>query len=283
MLPSPGVAGARVIRFTERAAEANPSGRRTWRRLTAIACVLAVAATVSPTGAHARWRAQPAPARAADSAPGPAEERTEGPTEDPAAKFERAERLYAEGRYDETIALLRELIADFPDPILLYNLGRAYEGADRVAEAIDAYERYVDAAPDAPDRAAVERRIDRLRARLRPSLPPEPEPRPVAAPPQSPAPRPIVAPWVLTAIGGAGLVAGITLGGLSRARRDDAIDARIQADAAAHLRSARRLATGANVAFAVGGALAIAGVAWGLAAVVKRRRARERAQARVGS
>jgi tetratricopeptide (TPR) repeat protein len=263
VLPSPPVAGAHVIPFTKRATGAYPPARRARVAALATVCAVALATPAVPTRVHAC-----------------------APAEDPAAKFERAEALYAEGRYEETIALLRELLRDYPDPILLYNLGRAYEGADRVAEAIDAYERYVDAAPDAPDRDAVERRIDRLRARLRPQQPPPPEPTPVTEAPREAVPRPIVAPWVLAGIGGAGLVAGATLGGLARARRDAAVEAMAQADAAAHLARAERLATAANVAFGVGGALAIAGVTWGVVAVVKRRRARTGpalTHARVGS
>lgn len=198
--------------------------------------------------------------------------------DDAASKFDRAEALYGEGRYDEAIALLLELVREHPDPILRYNLGRAYESAGQIEEAIDAYESYLVAAPEATDRESVERRIERLRERLPPPTPPEPVP-PVVKPT---APRPIVAPWVLAALGGAGLVAGATLGGLALARRKDAVDARIQADAAAHLDDARRFATGANVAFAVGGALAIAGLAWGITALVQRKNARAR-QTLVGS
>lgn len=200
----------------------------------------------------------------------------EAPADDAATTFDRAEALYDEGRYDEAAQLLRELVREHPDPILRYNLGRAYESSGEIAAAIDAYEQYLAAAPHAEDRPDVERRIDRLRARL---PPPEPAPPPVVKPPP---PRPLVAPWVLAALGGAGLVVGGTLGGLALARKSDAEDAPIQADAEAHLDDARRFATGANVAFAIGGALAIAGLAWGITALVKRKRARTR-HAFVGS
>jgi tetratricopeptide (TPR) repeat protein len=249
-------------------------GRRS-ARARALAIVSAWLVAASGWRVHAEPSAEPPAATA--------EVTTEEPADDPTETFERAETLYDEGRYAEAIELLRELLRDYPDPILLYNLGRAYEGADRIAEAIDAYERYLDAAPDAPDRDAIARRIERLRVRLRPQAPADPTPPPATIVPPPKPPRPIVAPWVVAGIGGAGLVAGATLGGLSWSRRDAAIDAMIQADAAAHLGRAQRLATAANVAFGIGGALAIAGVAWGVAQVVKRRRARERNQARVGS
>jgi tetratricopeptide (TPR) repeat protein len=192
---------------------------------------------------------------------------------DPTAKFDRAEDLYREGRYDEAIALLEELVAEYPDAILLYNLGRAHESAGRLEEAISAYERYLAAAPDAADAEAVQRRIERLRARKEPP-PPEPpadsEPPP---PPEPRRPRPIVVPWIVAGAGAAGLVAGATLGGLSRTRTNEARDEQGQTAAADKLDDARRFATAANIAFAVGGVLAVAGLAWGIAAVTIRRRA----------
>src|SRR5690606_33568184 len=164
------------------AAEARRGARRSTRAL-ALVCAGLVATPAS------RARAE-APVQA------PRDTAEPHPAEDPTAKFERAEALYDEGRYDEAIELLRELVREYPDPILLYNLGRAHEGAERLAEAIDAYERYLDAAPDAPDRDAITRRIERLRARLRPKVQPDPTPPPPTAAP-APPPRPIVAPWVL--------------------------------------------------------------------------------------
>ncbi|MBV1857784.1 MAG: hypothetical protein KUG77_05175, partial [Nannocystaceae bacterium] len=46
---------------------------------------------------------------------------------DPAALFSRAETLYREGRYEEAIGILEELVDGYPEAILRFNLGRAYE------------------------------------------------------------------------------------------------------------------------------------------------------------
>lgn len=196
------------------------------------------------------------------------------PADDAAEQFDQAELLYREGRYDEAIAILRELIAAYPEPILRFNLGRAYESAGRLEEAIDAYERYLEASPDAPDRVDVEGRIGRLQTQLA-AQEPEPEPEPDPEPPSPPPDKPIIAPWVLAGVGGAGLALGVTFGSLSRARSNEARDAQTdQVRATAALDEARRFATVANVSLAVGGALAVAGLAWGIAAVAKRKRSK---------
>ena len=203
------------------------------------------------------------------------------PGDDAAEQFDQAERMYREGRYEEAIAILRELIAEYPEPILRFNLGRAYESAGRLEEAIDAYEQYLEAAPEAPDRTDVEGRIERLEAQLAAQEPEtEPEPETEAPPEVPPPPKPIVAPWIVAGVGGAGLVVGVAFGSLSRARTNDARDAQTdQVEAMAQLDDARRFATVANVSLAVGGALAVAGLAWGIAAVTKRRRGKASAVA----
>lgn len=56
--------------------------------------------------------------------------------------FEESETAFAEHRYEAAAALLREAHALEPEPVLLYNLARAYEELgddDRALEAIDAY------------------------------------------------------------------------------------------------------------------------------------------------
>ena len=189
--------------------------------------------------------------------------------DDASARFARAETMYREGRYEEAIAVLEELIEDYPEPILYFNLGRANESSGRIEAAISAYDSYLEAAPDAPDRESVRDRIARLRQRQRPE--PSPVPTPPVLPP-SPAPRPIVAPWVVAGLGGAGLAVGATFAGLSRARSNDARNAPDQVTAKSEHDAARRHAVAANVAFGVGAALLVAGVIWGVTVVVKRRR-----------
>lgn len=230
------------------------------------ACLVAVALCAAPVRAQAPASAAPEVTQADDR-------------DDPNVRFTRAETMYREGRYEEAIELLEGLIADYPEPILYFNLGRAHESSGRIEDAIAAYGNYLQADPDAQDRDSVLDRIARLQQRL-PEPEPTSEPQLSLPPPVAPPPRPIVAPWVVAGLGGAGLVIGGTFAGLSRARSNDARDAPDQITAAGEHDTARRHAVAANIGFGVGGALLVAGVIWGITAVVKRRRA---SQARVAS
>jgi tetratricopeptide (TPR) repeat protein len=60
----------------------------------------------------------------------------------PAARFERANALYAEARYDEAIVVYRSIIDDgFESGNLYYNLGNCYFKKDLLGKAILYYER----------------------------------------------------------------------------------------------------------------------------------------------
>jgi hypothetical protein len=149
--------------------------------------------------------------------------------------------------------------------------------------AIEAFERYLILAPDAPDRATVEERIASLRAivdkRQERSSPPAPvapaarsarsdapaQPPPDREPDASP-PAPI-APWIVMSAGLATLGAGSIVALLATMERDSAEEEPIQERAGESFRDAERMATAANVLFGVGGAIAAAGFAWGIVAV----------------
>lgn len=197
--------------------------------------------------------------------------------QDPAALFDQAETLYREGRYEEAIEILEALVEAYPEPILRFNLGRAYESAGLLDPAIEAYRQYLQAAPDAPDRASVEARVERLEARIPSEVEPEPAPVPVAV--QTPAdatpsvpPRLSPVPWIIAGAGGAVLIAGGVLGGLSLARASEAEDSgtnQVRAvDAQDEARTFGRVSTGALI---VGGALLVAGVTWGIVATRRQR------------
>lgn len=99
-----------------------------------------------------------------------------------------------------------------------------------------------------------------------------PPPRVTLPSPRSPSP----APWVLAGLGAAGIITGAVLGALAldqRASRDASCPSTNDCDgssALAHDGQMRDLALGANVSFAVGGALVAGGLAWWLVARLTR-------------
>ncbi|MBL8621169.1 MAG: tetratricopeptide repeat protein [Myxococcales bacterium] len=215
---------------------------------------------------------------------------TAQPTPDDRARalelFRDSDAHYKRGEFEKAAELLREAYALHPEPILLYNLARALEGLGDFPGAIEQYERYLNADAQIADRGAIERRVATLRAQVERTrapppdadapptppvsdirtLPPTAEPSPPrgdAAPAGAHAgPRRL--PWVIAGAGGVVVGVGAAFGYLSQARHDDAVAAPIQADAARLQDRAHTFATVANVAFAVGGVAAVAGVAWGL-------------------
>jgi tetratricopeptide (TPR) repeat protein len=205
--------------------------------------------------------------------------------EDAMRRFEQAERLYERGDYDGAIEVLRGLLDENDDPVLWYNLGRAYEGADEATAAIEAYERYLEGSPNAPDRDDVRERVSRLGAEdpeEAPAVPvPVPRPEPVAPSPIDAGSRPRVplfVPWLVFGAGGAGVATGGVFGVLARRSERDAADAFIQVEARDVHDRARRQALAANVSFAVGGVVAAAGLTWAIVATVTRRHTSARVQ-----
>jgi tetratricopeptide (TPR) repeat protein len=185
--------------------------------------------------------------------------------------FEQSDKAYKAGHFEQAAELLRKAYAAYPEPILLYNLGRALEGMGDPKGAVDAYEQYLHVAKHVDDRGAIERRIETLKTQLAKQAeadrPPPPPPLPAAAPPPPPAPVPVeeeldvgaTAGWVAIGTGGALLATGALFGWRASANHDDAVNEPVQAKAADLQDTARNDATLANVMFAVGGAIAIGG------------------------
>ncbi|MBN4049441.1 hypothetical protein JYT86_00115 [bacterium AH-315-N03] len=113
----------------------------------------------------------------------PAEAQRRRPTQ---AQIERARTLFIEGSAHFEAGRLNEALESFlgawrtvPNPLLAYNVARTYERMSDTTHAIEFYNYYLRrAAPDAADRADVERRIrelevvaERLRGQIR-TLPP---------------------------------------------------------------------------------------------------------------
>jgi tetratricopeptide (TPR) repeat protein len=206
----------------------------------------------------ARASAQPADPRA-------------GAAPNPERLFEESAQHYRAGRFDKAIELLQEAHRLSGEPVLLFNLAKAYEGRGDLEAAIAAYERYLRDARDIPDRGAIARRIETLRAAVatRRALERDVEAQRLRAEKamrERPGPRP--APWIIAGVGAAGVAAGGILGALAKSKEADAVAEREQRSAAGLRDEAQTRATVANVAFAVGGAMVLGGATWGIVDVV---------------
>ncbi len=174
------------------------------------------------------------------------------------ALFEKSSTAYDRGHFGEAIDLLVRSYALKPEPVLLYNMGRAYEGLGDLAKATAAYEQFLAAQPDTPDRGALERRIATMRRQLaeRDALQKQALEHPVRSP--------RALPWVVTGIGAAGLLTGGTLGLLASQTNDDAKAEPTHALAAELQSDAKSMATVANVCFVAGAVVLVTGVVWGI-------------------
>jgi tetratricopeptide (TPR) repeat protein len=182
--------------------------------------------------------------------------------------FEDSDKAYKAGEFERATELLREAYTLYPEPLLLYNLGRAQEGLGDTAGAIESYERYLADAKQIKDRGAIERRIATLKAQLEKAAEDErrrreaEERRRNPPPIVEPSPLETYGPWITMATGGAVLATGVYFGIHAQATHDDALATPIQRDAAKLQESAERSAKIANVLFVVGGVALAGGIGW---------------------
>jgi tetratricopeptide (TPR) repeat protein len=178
--------------------------------------------------------------------------------------FEDSNSAYKAGKFEDAADLLRQAYELFPEPILLYNLGRAQEGLGDPKGAIDSYERYLAEAQQVDDRGAIERRIATLRAQIAQQEADAKKLREVPTPPPVDTRTDFekYGPWATIGVGGVLVGTGIVFGIRSGAKHDDAVAAPGQRDAANLQASAERYATIANVLFVVGGIATAGGIGW---------------------
>jgi tetratricopeptide (TPR) repeat protein len=180
--------------------------------------------------------------------------------------FEDSNTAYKAGKFEDAADLLRQAYDLFPEPILLYNLGRAQEGLGDRQGAIESYERYLAEAEQVDDRAAIERRIATLRAQITQQEADAKKLREARTQER----RPVdtrsdfekYGPWATVGVGGVLVATGIVFGIRSGAKHDDAVAAPGQRDSAELQASAQQYATVANVLFVVGGVAAAGGIGW---------------------
>lgn len=151
----------------------------------------------------------------------------------PPAESDRAHTLYQAGKayyddanYDAAITQFREAYKkDCTKHDLLIIISRAYElKSDRPA-AINALEEYLVRVPSSPDAQQHRTRIENLRKQLAAQPPPPPVPAPAPEPPPSTPPDEVrehtIPPWIVVALGGAGVVTGIVFVALTPGLPDD--------------------------------------------------------------
>lgn len=179
--------------------------------------------------------------------------------------FERSEQAYKDGRFQESVDLLLESRRNYHAPVLLYDLGRAYEALGKPAEAADAYEGYLREDDKAPDRKAIEGRIATLRAQAaelaKPKEQPKPPPVVVVKVTEKEKPSPVV-PLAIAGVGLGVLVTGVVLGFAAKSAHTDANNEPVQTKARDDQDRAKSLATAATVLDIAGGVLAAVGIGW---------------------
>jgi tetratricopeptide (TPR) repeat protein len=192
--------------------------------------------------------------------------------------FEQSARAYREGRFQDAVDKLLEARRLKAEPVLLYNLGRAYEALGKPEEAAEAYSSYLREEPAAVDKKAIEGRIGTLRAQAAelaaarnpsdPSPAPEPPARAaqtttVAA--QEPPPSTDLmtyAPWIITGVGVAAIGTGLVFGAVANGRHDAAVSEPSQLAAAEKQDEAETYARVSTVTIIAGVVVALAGAGW---------------------
>jgi tetratricopeptide (TPR) repeat protein len=197
--------------------------------------------------------------------------------------FDKSVALYEGGRFREAASLLEEAYATFPEPVLLYNLARAYQESGELAKAIDAYERFLAADPDVKDREGIEQRVVTLREQLRSAERPKAATTATAAKtPDARASKPAndarttgaakdeggstgsIVPWVIAGTGVVALGTGVALGVVAKGHHGDAEKEENAIKAQSEQERAENFALASNVTLVAGGVLAAVGTAWGV-------------------
>jgi tetratricopeptide (TPR) repeat protein len=79
--------------------------------------------------------------------------------------FEKGEKLFALGRFDEALEQYQKAFDAKPIPAFLFNIGQCYRNLADYKAAIFSFRKYLKLDPDAPNREAVEDLIAELEAK----------------------------------------------------------------------------------------------------------------------
>jgi tetratricopeptide (TPR) repeat protein len=127
------------------------------------------------------------------------------------------------------------------------------ETAGQRDEAIARYQRYLELAPTAEDRASVEARIAELRRAKRPAKSESGSSTPAST---------SIAPWLIVGVGTAGVATGTVFAVLSRGKYDDARGADTGQAADDSRKTGDTFTTVGNVAIIAGGVVVAGGLTW---------------------
>jgi tetratricopeptide (TPR) repeat protein len=90
------------------------------------------------------------------------------------AHFDRAEKAFNLGRFDEALAGYQAAYEVLPLPAFLFNIAQCHRNLRNREQAIFFYQRYLSLAPDAPNRPVVEELIADQKRQLDAQKPPPP-------------------------------------------------------------------------------------------------------------
>jgi iron complex outermembrane receptor protein len=96
--------------------------------------------------------------------------------------------------YTEALAEFKEAYRLLDDPVFLYNIGQCYKLLNNTEEALRAYKTYLSRAPEAPNRADVERKIAALEEKRAAEQRAADEAAAAAKRAEAPPPAPVVTP-----------------------------------------------------------------------------------------
>ncbi len=126
--------------------------------------------------------------------------------------FEAGRTAYRDARYEDALGYYRRSYELSHRPELLYNIGQCEDRLRHDAEAIEAFEAFLAALPDAPQRAEVTVRLDILRRTVETTeTETETEAIDVLEPAPVDAEGSAAVPWVVLGVGGGLAAVGVAL------------------------------------------------------------------------
>lgn len=103
--------------------------------------------------------AAPLPASSTPAAAVPAAEPTPEQREAARVAYDRGRKLFAENKFADARAAFQEAYDNVPNPIVLVSIGECQLRLGNYEDSHDAFTRYLEGRPDAPDRADVEKKL----------------------------------------------------------------------------------------------------------------------------